>query len=46
VVTDKELRYDEQVAVISGAGGGLGKEYALLLASRGARLVSTISVDR
>jgi len=39
VVTDKELRYDEQVAVISGAGGGLGKEYALLLASRGARLV-------
>ena len=25
--------------MISGAGGGLGKEYALLLASRGARLV-------
>jgi NAD(P)-dependent dehydrogenase (short-subunit alcohol dehydrogenase family) len=39
VVTNNELRYDEQVAVISGAGGGLGKEYALLLASRGARLV-------
>ena len=38
MVTDNELRYDEQVAVISGAGGGLGKEYALLLASRGARL--------
>jgi NAD(P)-dependent dehydrogenase (short-subunit alcohol dehydrogenase family) len=46
VVTNNELRYDEQVAVISGAGGGLGKEYALLLASRGARLVVTISVDR
>src|SRR5262249_32740666 len=39
VVTRNELRYDEQVAVISGAGGGLGKEYALLLASRGARIV-------
>ena len=39
MVTNNELRYDEQVAVISGAGGGLGTEYALLLASRGARLV-------
>ena len=46
MVTNNELRYDEQVAVISGAGGGLGTEYALLLASRGARLVVTISVDR
>jgi NAD(P)-dependent dehydrogenase (short-subunit alcohol dehydrogenase family) len=34
-----EMRFDDQVAVITGAGGGLGKEYALLLASRGARIV-------
>jgi NAD(P)-dependent dehydrogenase (short-subunit alcohol dehydrogenase family) len=39
VVTSNDMRSDEQVAVISGAGGGLGKEYAVLLASRGARIV-------
>ncbi|CAD6500417.1 BgTH12-07594 [Blumeria graminis f. sp. triticale] len=34
-----ELRYDAQVVVITGAGGGLGKAYALFFGSRGANVV-------
>jgi len=34
-----EIRFDRRVAVITGAGGGLGKTYALELARRGASVV-------
>ena len=34
-----EIRFDGRVAVITGAGGGLGKTYALELAKRGASVV-------
>ncbi|KAI5841170.1 hypothetical protein DFP73DRAFT_481615 [Morchella snyderi] len=39
IASAEDLRYDNKVVVVTGAGGGLGKAYALFFASRGASVV-------